>query len=188
MKIKLILCGILLCLTALYLPAAGFDVIPSQDYNFPDGSDLPEILNINQTIECGDYSFRLTHQPIVSKSMNAIVGDLDFQYLIVRGSITNNSERTIGWLTPDSFSLTEVFRNQEYGTYPFDPIMSAKGAVGYSVKAFYTPIEPGASLQTVLVFNVFPDADGWIFNFSPHILGETTDESIRFMLPKAYFQ
>ena len=188
MKIKLILCGIILCLAAFYLPAAAYDVIPSKDYDFPDGNDLPKVLNIYETIDCGDFSFQLTHQPVVSKSMNAIIGDLDFQYMIVRGNITNNSERTIGWLAPDSFSLTEVFHNQEYGTYLFDPLMSAKGAVGYSVKAFYSPIEPGASLQTVLVFEVFPDVDTWIFNFSPHILGETADDSVKFILPKAYYQ
>ena len=187
MKHKLTLITLILCLLICF-PAAAYDVIPSAEYDFPDGSQLPGVLNVGGTIECGNYSFRLTHQPVVSKSMNSIIGDYDFQYLIVRAAITNNSDETVGWIAPDSFSLREVYRNREYGTYLFDPLMSAKGAAGYSVNAFYSPIAPGDSLQTVLVFDVFPEADSWIFRLSPHVFGEDADESVEFMLPQAYFQ
>ena len=66
--------------------------------------------------------------------------------------------------------------------------MSAKAAAGFSTKAFYAPIQPGATLQTALVFAVFPEAEGWIFTLSPYVLGGEAEESVQFMLPAAIVQ
>lgn len=175
-------------LNILYLPASAFEVIPTRDYEFPDDSYFPEVLNVNVPIDCGDYTFRLTHWPLITKSMNELVGRYDLHYLVLRVGITNNSDRTIGWLAPESFGIREIYRNQYYGTYPFDPLMSAKAAKGYSAKAFYSPINPGETLITNLVFDIFPEAEGWVFTFSPHIFGEEPVETIEFKLPDVIFQ
>lgn len=184
---KIILLSFLLLLLSV-LPAAGYQVIFTEEYAFPDGSDLPGVLDLYKTVDCGSYSISLTHWPLVTKSMNSIVGDYDFQYLTVRVAITNNSEETVGWLAPQSFGIKEVYRNRIYGTYTFDPLMSAKGAKGFSLNAFYSPIAPGATLYTMLIFDVFPEADSWIFTFSPHVLGEEPGETLEFTLPAAVFQ
>lgn len=179
---------VLAALFALFFPVSAFDVIPSQDYEFPEGDFLPEVLNVNQVIECGDFSFRLTYPPLVSKSMNSIVGDNDLRYLILRVGITNNREETIGWISPESFSIREVYRNRYYGTYPMDPLMSAKGAKGYSDPAFYSPIKPGETLRTMIVFPVYPEAEYWVMTLTPFIFGEKPGESVVFTLPKANYQ
>lgn len=176
-------------LAFIVIPASAFyDVIPSGDYQFPDGEDLPEALNLYQDINCGNYALRINYPPLITKSMNAIVGDYDLSYLVLRVGITNNNEETVGWLAPDSFVVSEVFRNRIYGTYQMDPLMSAKSAKGYSQSAFYTPILPGATLQTFVVFDVFPDAEGWIITFAPHVFGEEPEAEIKFMLPQVYYQ
>ena len=184
---KMILgCFVLLCFTVL--PAAAYQIVFTEDYPFPDGSKLPEVLDLYKPVECGNYSISLMYLPLVTKSMNSIVGDYDFRYLTLRVAITNNSEETVGWLSPDSFGIKEVYRNRIYGTYKFDPLMSAKGAKGYSMNAFYSPIAPGATLSTMLVFDVFPEADSWIMTFRPHVLGEDPVETVEFTLPAAIFQ
>ena len=184
--------GICFCLTVLFiliLVQPGWaDTIPSKEYPFPDGSDLPEILNVGYVLDCGDFSIRLIAQPLITKSMNLIVADQDWKYLVVRVGITNNSEETIGWLAPESFRLHEVYRNRGYGYYPLDYLMSAKASVGFSQKPYYAAISPGQTLQTPLVFSVFPDADSWIFTFSPRVYGSAPQETIQFRLPKALVQ
>ncbi|MBQ6343418.1 MAG: hypothetical protein IJI41_09865 [Anaerolineaceae bacterium] len=185
---KTALFAALLLLFTVILPAAAFDVIPSQDYPFADGSKLPQLLNVYQSLDCGNYAISITNTPTITKSMNGNVADYDFKYLIVRVGITNKTEETIGWVAPDSFSVQEVFRNRIYGTYPMDYLMSAKAAKGYSQNAFYSPIAPGATLSTMVVFDIFPDAESWILNFSPHVFGEESECSVSFMLPKAINQ
>lgn len=179
---------VLLLTLFLVLPAAAYDVIPTSDYQFPAGGNFPAMLKVNETIECGNYAFRLTYQPLISKSMHSIIGDYDLRYLTLRVAITNNGEETIGWISPDSFKLQEIYRNRIYGTYLLDSLMSAKAAAGFSTKAFYAPIQPGATLQTALVFAVFPEAEGWIFTLSPYTFGEEADETVQFLLPAAIIQ
>ena len=182
---------ILFCLSLLFvfsLPAAAYEVVFTQDYEFPDGSALPPVLDLYKTLDCGDYSISITHWPLVTKSMNSIVADYDLRFLTVRVGITNKGDETVGWLAPDSFTIREVYRNRIYGTYQFDPLMSAKGAKGYSMNAFYSPIRPGETLYTMLVFDVFPEAESWILTFRPHMLGEFAKDSIEFRLPAAIFQ
>ena len=180
---------LVLLLTFFFVfPAAAYDVIPTSDYKFPAGENFPAVLKVNEAIECGNFAFRLTYQPLISKSMHSIIGDYDLQYLTLRVAITNNGEETIGWISPDSFKLQEIYRNRIYGTYLLDSLMSAKAAAGFSTKAFYAPIQPGATLQTALVFAVFPEAEGWIFTLSPYVFGGEAEESVQFMLPAAIVQ
>ena len=110
------------------------------------------------------------------------------KYMILRVGITNNGEETVGWLTPDSFVLQEYYRNRIYGKTRLNSLMSARISAGYSLKTFYNAIEPGQMLLTPLVFDVFPEADGWILTFSPHVFGEKANESVQFRLPKAVIQ
>ena len=170
------------------MSAYGFDVIPSKDYPFPDDSELPPVLNVGVPMECGDYKIQLIAQPVISKSMHAIVADDDMKYMILRVGITNNSEETVGWLTPDSFELKEIYRNRLYGKTLLNSLMSARISAGYSLKTFYAAIDPGQMLLTPLVFDVFPEAEGWILTFSPHVFGEEAADSVQFRLPKALIQ
>ncbi len=170
------------------MSAHGFDIVPSNEYPFPDGSELPPVLNVGVPMECGDYKIQLIAQPVVSKSMHAIVADDDMKYLILRVGITNNSEEAVGWLTPDSFELREVYRNRLYGKTQLNSLMSARISAGYSLKTFYAGIDPGQMLLTPLVFDVFPEAEGWILTFSPHVFGEEATDSVNFRLPKALIQ
>ena len=167
---------------------SGFDVVPSDLYAFPEEIDLPPVLNVGEVIDCGSYSFRILNQPVFSKSFQAMIASKDLKYLTMRVAITNNSDETVGWIAPASFQLQELFRNQIFGTYKLDYLMSAKAAAGFSWKAFYSPIAPGETLQTLLVFSVFQEVNDWIFSFSPHMMGENPGETIQFRVPKVIVQ
>lgn len=185
-------CSLLMLLPMLLLlvisGAYAADVVPSKDYPFPDESALPPILYVGVPMECGKYKIQLISQPVVTKSMQAIVADNDMKYLIARVGITNTGETTTGWLTPDSFVLSEYYRNREYGRTDLNSLMSARIAPGYTIKPFYSALEPGKMMLTALVFDVYPEAEGWILTFAPHVFGEDTGESVRFRLPKAVVQ
>ena len=64
--------------------------------------------------------------------------------------------------------------------------------IGYGtgeLPAFYTEIEPGKMMQTVLVFSVFSGAQSWVVNFDPHVFGEeASGEPFRFQIPPALLQ
>lgn len=169
-------------------PVFAFDVLPRELYDFPDEDNFPPVLNIGEVIECGDYSLRILNQPVLSKSFQAMIASKDLKYLSIRVGITNNSDQTIGWIAPDSFTLQEIFRHQIFGNYKLDYLMSAKAAAGFSWRAFYSPIEPGETLQTLLVFSVFQEVDDWIFHFSPHLLGESSKDTVQFRLPAVIVQ
>jgi hypothetical protein len=179
---------LLMAALAVFLPAFGSDVIPSKEYPFPDGSGLPEVLNVGVTLECGDYTIRLAGQPVISKSMHSLVGDYDMKYMIIRVALTYNGEEPVGWLTPDSFGLQEIYRNRLYGSNVLDPLMSAKSSSGFKLDPFYGTLNPGKVMYTPLVFDVCPEAEGWIFTFTPHVFGEEPGESIKFRLPQAMTQ
>ena len=179
---------LLLMLLFPLLTASAADVIPSKDYPFPDDSELPPVLNVGYPLECGNFKIQLTVQPVITKSMHAIVADNDMKYMILRVGITNLGEETVGWLTPDSFQLTELYRNREYGRTNLNFLMSARIAPGYTLKTFYSAIAPGQMLMTLLVFDVFDEAEQWIMTFSPHTFDEVPAETIRFRLPMAYVQ
>ncbi len=161
----------------------------SKDYLMNYENNFPEILNVGTKLECGNYEIQLMAQPVVTKSSNTLIADLDLKYLVVRIGITNKSEETIGWLTKESFQVQETYMNHAYGTYGLDMVMSAKASVGYSQPVFYSPVEPGKMMQTTLVFEVFPEAQGWIFTFNPNTLGsEKNNDMVQFQLPKALMQ
>lgn len=177
-----------LFLLSIALPVCGFDIVPSEEYPFPAEEEFPPVVNIGQIIECGHFRFQIQYQPVLIKSFQGMIATRDYKYMFLRVTITNTSEESIGWLAPDSFQLQEVFQKRIYGTYQLDYLMSAKGAVGYSCKAFYSPIAPGGTLQTLLVFTVYPDVDNWIFTLSPHVFGEEAEETVQFLMPKAVVQ
>lgn len=168
--------------------ASGFDVIPSESYDFPVDGSFPPAIKVGETIECGDYAFQIMYPPVLAKSFQGMIASKDLKYLTMRVGITNNSEETIGWIAPDSFRVQEIIRNQIFGTYKLDYLMSAKAAAGYSWKAFYSAIAPGETLQTLIVFSVFQEANDWIFYLSPHIFGESSKETIQFRLPAVTVQ
>ena len=178
--VLLLICGL--------APVSGFDVLTRDQYGFPAEGDFPAVLNIGEVIECGDYSLQILNQPVLSKSFQAMIASKDLKYLSIRVGIKNNSSQTVGWIAPDSFTLQEIFRNQIFGTYKLDYLMSAKAAAGFSWKPFYSPIGPGETLQTLLVFSVFQEVDNWIFHFSPHIMGESAKGTVQFRLPAVIVQ
>ena len=170
-------------------PVYAGDAIPIKDYQLNLETNFPDILNIGTVLESGIYKIQLMAQPVISKSSNSLVADWDMKYIIIRIGITNNGEETIGWFSPDSFHIQEIYLNHTYGTYKLDTILSAKASVGYSQPFFYSPIEPGKMLQTALVFEICPEAQGWILKFTPNTLGsEKSDILIQFQLPKALMQ
>ncbi len=173
------------------IPAFAEDLVLSSDYvpSYAEPETFPDVLKIGASMECGTLSFKLTAQPVITKSGHGILSDQDTKYLVIRLNITNSGDETVGWLTPDSFYVQETYLDQIYGTYRLNVIMSAKMASGYHVPAFYSSIAPGKMIQTVLVFSVFPEVDSWILNIAPKVLGETEAEDvIRFQLPKALVQ
>lgn len=186
---KRILLSVLLIILVMYFPVVAGDAVPSKDYQATDASNFPEILNIGMVLECGNFKIQVMGQPVVTKSSNQIIADEDRKFLIIRVGITNSGEETEGWLVPDSFHVRETYMGHAYGTYYLDTIMSAKASVGYSQPIFYSAIEPGKMMQTTLVFEVFPEAQGWIFEFTPQTFADSSKtDSVAFLLPKALIQ
>lgn len=187
-KSYLVIMTLVLCMMS-WIPSFADGAMPSKDYLISNEANLPDILNVGTVLECGDYKIQIMGQPVVTKSSNTIVADLDMKFLVVRVGITNAGDETVGWITPDSFHVREVYMSHLYGTYKLDTIMSAKASVGYSQPVFYSPIEPGKMMQTTLVFKVFPEAQGWIFSFEPKTFADDkTDDVVQFLLPKALMQ
>lgn len=176
-------------LLLIWIPAIGGSAIPSSEYKTIADPGFPEVLNIGTVLECGDFKIQVMGQPVVTKSSNSMIADGDMKYLIVRVGITNLSEQRIGWLSPDSFQVQEVYLSHAYGIYSLDSIMSAKASVGFSQPPFFTLIEAGKMVQTTLVFEVFPEAQGWILSFTPKTVDNDTElGSVQFTLPKALIQ
>lgn len=167
----------------------GQNIMLSSEYAKSIVPDFPEVLNVGVKLECKDYQIQIMGQPVVSKSNNALIADLDMSYLIVRVGITNTGDRPIQWITPASFTVQETYLSHAYGIYPLDAIMSAKAASGFNLPAFFTMILPEKTLSTVLAFEVFPDAENWIITFSPSTFSnEIVSDCVNFMLPKALKQ
>ena len=189
MNRKKIVLSALLLLLLMYFPAVAGDAVPSKDYQATNVFDFPEILNVGTVLECGNFKIQVMGQPVVTKSSNQIIADEDRKFLIIRVGITNSGEETVGWLVPDSFHVKEIYMGHAYGTYYLDTIMSAKASVGYSQPIFYSAIEPEKMMQTTLVFEVFPEVQGWIFEFTPQTFADNSKmNSVAFLLPKALIQ
>ena len=177
---------LLLCLSA----AADTGITPVSEYISKDTDELPDVLNIGVPLQCGDLQIMLMGQPVLTKSNLGMIAELDMNYLTIRLGFTNTSDKTVGWLMPDSFLVQETWNHRIYGAYRLDPIISAKVAAGFKLPVFFTPIEPGKTLQTPLVFSVYPGAQSWILSFSPRMIGEEAPnaETVRFQLPAAVTQ
>lgn len=189
MKIKHIVLSAMLLIFLIYFPVMAGDAVPSKEYQPADASDFPETLNVGTVLDCGKLKIQIMGQPVVTKSSNTLIADEDRKFLIIRVGITNSGEETEGWLLPDSFHVRETYMGHAYGTYSLDTVMSAKASVGYSQPVFYSAIEPGKTMQTTLVFEVFPEAQGWIFEFTPQTFADGSKaDSVRFLLPKALIQ
>ncbi len=181
--------ALLACLAWIFLPARASDVVLVRDYRAPEGDVLPEVLNAGIPLECEPYQIRVMGQPVVTKSNNGMIASKDMNFLIIRIGLTNLSDAPIGWLTPDSFLVRETYMGRIYGTYTFNTIMSTKAAAGFNLPAFYKPVNPGETMQTAIVFKVFPGAQGWILKFTPRHFGEDEAScSVEFQLPQAVIQ
>ena len=147
--------------------------------------DMPALLNVGTTLECGSLSFRLMGQPVVTPSTTGLKATEDNSFLIIRAGIKNNSDEPLFWMDPDSFHAQEYYLNVLGRNYGLNTPMSAKVAGSFSVPPFFSPIRPGTELSTILVFEVCGDADGWIFTFSPYTREKTGPaDTVSFTLPK----
>ncbi len=165
------------------------NVTTSNEYSINASTDYPSMLKVGESLDCGKFQIKIIGQPILTKSSNSLIANVDLKFLILRIGILNNSERVEGWLLPGSFKVQETYAGHAYGTYSLDYIMSAKAASGYNLPVFFSDIEPGEMLSTVLVFEVFPEAENWIFTFSPaKFADEISLETVRFLLPNALRQ
>lgn len=186
-RIQVILTLLIVCtvIQLLFVPAYASDVTPVEWYRFEADPEMPKPLYIGRVLECGDYSLRLLQQPVIGKYSNMLIADNELEYLIVRVAITNNSERTRGWLDAESFKILETYKGLIYSTYDLDIPVSAKSSEKFGQQAYFEEIAPGETMYTTLVFSVYPDVDGWILRFSPRAYYEDApSESVSFQLPK----
>lgn len=169
----------------LIVPAYASDVTPVEWYHYEIDPEMPKTLYVGKVLECGDYSIRLLQQPVIGKYSNMFIADNELEYLIVRIAITNISEKTRGWLDAESFKILETYKGLIYSTYALDIPVSAKSSEKFGQQAYFDKIDPGETMNTTLVFSVYPDVDGWILRFSPRAYYEDApSESVSFQLPK----
>ncbi len=148
--------------------------------------NIPEVLNVNSWLDCGNFQIRLGGQPLVTKTSSGLKASEDKSFLIVRLGIKNISDQPLVWLDPQSFSAQEYYMNLLGQTYKLNSYMSAKAAQAYNLPAFFTVIQPGAELSTCVVFEVYAEVDGWVMTFTPFTRDENkVADSIAFTLPKA---
>ena len=148
-------------------------------------SEIPSILYAGWPANCGNFQIKLLQDPVLVKSANYMISPSDTKYLVIRLAVTNISNETEGWLSPDSFVVQDTYKGRIYGTYKLNITISAKISYRSNEDPFFKVIEPGKTAQMDLVFSVYPDVESWIFTFAPQHFGEEPDEIIRFRLPKA---
>lgn len=155
-----------------------------QEYREEQSITLPETLKMGSAMDCGDYTIRMMALPSGTTSILGNNAGTNKKYLILRLGITNNSDHMISWLDEKSFSLREYYMGEYYGTYALNQIVGAKAAQSIGFGAYFMPIQPGEELSTVIAFEVFPGADGWVMTFSPFTREEDgPKESIEFKIP-----
>lgn len=168
---------------------ASAQTMTETEYRKTIAPEFPDVLNVGVYQDCGNFAIKIGSAPIVTKSANKLAANDDLSYLVMRVSIKNLSDRIVSWLSPKSFTLTEYFMDNTFTSYGLNRIMSAKAAAGFSIPAFFAPIQPGAEISTAIAFEVYGDVDGWILTFSPFQRTEEGPETeIRFTLPKAQYQ
>ncbi len=157
-----------------------------------DTSKFPAVIYHNTWTDCGDFQFKLMAQPIVTPSTTGIkaTGPLKRSttinsFLVLRVGIKNKTDHIVSWLEPKSFTVQEYYLDIPGGTYTLNSSMSGKAADSFNLPIFYSPIQPGGELATVLVFEVYGEVEGWIMTFAPFTREqEGPEHSITFRLPK----
>lgn len=182
---RMIIAAVLLALLCSFASAFADTAKTEKEYRAENAPELPETLNMGTTLDCGDYSIRLMSVPSGTNSIVSINTANSMKYLVLRVGITNHTDHVVSWLDAKSFFVQEYFLDEFHGTYALNHYMSAKAAQSYGLAAYFTAIQPGAELSTVLVFDVYPGADGWVMTFAPFTRSEASaKEEIRFALPK----
>lgn len=150
---------------------------------------FPNIIKVNEWIDCGEYQIRIMGQPLVTASTSKLHAYDDKSFLIVRVGIKNNTEKPVVWLDPESFFVQEYYLDIQGATYGLNSIMSAKASQAYSLPSFFGSLQPEKEFLTVLVFEVYGAVDGWIFNFNPFTRDENSGkDTVSFLLPAALYQ
>ena len=186
------LLGILL--SAVFLVCSCLSVcadgaVPVSEYSAQNVPDLPDVLSAGIPVSSGGLTLKLLGNPSLSKSARRILAELDTNYLMLRVMITNNSDEKLGWLAPASFVLQDTYLGRVYGSYKLDLPASAKTADDGTQNVFFSGIEPGGSIYTTLVFDVYPDVESWVFTFAPQTYyGGSLGEPVQFQLPFAWGQ
>ncbi len=189
MKRSITICLIVILLCSFGAASADRGISETDYRKQMSNPDLPEVLNVGKYLDCGDLQIKLMAQPVVSVSATGLKASGDRSFLVTRIAIKNNSDEPVKWLTPQSFHAQEYYLNIIGHTYDLSSYMSAKVAASFSLPAFFTIIQPGAELSTVMVFEVYGDVDGWIITFSPFTReADGPEESVSFTLPKAVRQ
>ena len=181
----------IVCFFLLLCPAAvqADGAVTLSEYSRNIHSELPDVLYAGLTIEDESFRLRLMSAPVLSRSTHQMVADLDMKYLLIRLEITNKGGETVSWLKHESFTVQDTYLGRVYGTFKLDIAASAKTSNTAALDVFYSKIEPGKTLQTVLVFEVYPDVESFIFTFSPQTFyGGSLGSSIQFRLPRALVQ
>ena len=176
-----------LCFFMLYLslPVCASDVTPVEWYKNEKDPDIPKTLYVGYTLDCGNYTFSIVTQPVLGRYTNNLISDNDLEYLMIRVELKNNTDKTLAWLSSDSFKLVDVYRGRMYNSYPLDITATAVAAQGARQQVYIEEIGPDESMFTTLVFSVYPDVDGWIMYFSPHTYYEEDPvDEVSFLLPK----
>ena len=173
---------ILLCLSNSAVQAKG--AVPRSQYA-PEGlPELPEEFPVNIPVETGSLSIQLTGSPVLTKTTNHIVSEGDTKFLVIKVAITNTSSQTLGWLSPKSFVVQDTYLGRIYGTWRMNIPASLKAA-GVSLPPFFAEIKSGETINTTIVFSVYPEAESWIFTFSPQTYyGGSFGDPVRYSLPR----
>jgi len=185
MKRTLIICLIVILLCSFGAVSADMGITETDYRKQMTQPDIPEVLNVGTYLDCGDLQIKLMGQPVVSVSTTGLKASGDKSFLVIRAAIKNNSDKPVKWLDPQSFHAQEYYLNIIGRSYDLSSYMSAKAAASFSLPAFFSIIQPGAELSTVIAFEVYGNVDGWVITFSPFTREAAgPDTSVSFTLPK----
>lgn len=182
---RLFICFIFLSLFLLRPVSVRAEISSEKDYRPDPNVELPVLMNVGTSLDCGVLRLRLLANPILTKSSSGVTAEEDLEYLILRLGITNTSDEVVMPLSPESFFATELYHQVRYGEYELDYALSAKTAGSMENAPFFTPIFPGQELQTVIAFSTYPLPGTWLIRFVPIVKGSgPLGDEIEFMLPK----
>lgn len=159
-------------------------LLTAAQYERQHRADFSDVLPVSRWIDCGDFSFRMRMQPSLTQRSGHIRAASGHLYMVLAVDIRNNSKKPVSRLAPESFLLQDTCFDDVFNTYVPDVIHSTKVLSGYHREAFFKPVLPGETLETMLVYEVNPDVQSWLFTFAPHLRGEEAGESFTFTLPQ----